>query len=110
MDNELVLEDLTEHLKNWFNSSNKTAINDLHKENAITIQKEWIIINVDNINTNYSSYFKRDLFFKNAELLSKKLVEVVKEWMKANEVEVYHLKFKIVKQGAEFPRQGLTRV
>ena len=71
---------------------------------------EWIEIHVDYININYNSYFKRNLFQKNAELLSKKLVEVVKEWMKENEIRAMHLKIKIMKQGAQFPRQGLIRV
>lgn len=110
MDIEIVVDDLIQHLRNWFNSSDKTTINDRYKADSITVQQDWIIINVDCINITYSSYFKRDSFYKNAELLSKKLVEVAKEWMKANEVQVYHLKFKIIKQGAEFPRQGLIRV
>ena len=110
MESEITIDCLIQHLTNWFNSQPKTEINDLHKHQAITLNGDWILINVESINSNYASYFKRDLFYKNAELLSKKLIEVVKEWMEGNEVPVYHLKFKIVKHQAEFPRQGLIRI
>jgi len=110
METIIMCDNLVRHLINWFNSSSKTAIHELNRANAITVQGDWITIKVDSINTTYSSYFRRNLFYKNAELLSKKLVDVAKEWMKANEIPVYHLKFKIVKQGAQFPRQGLIRI
>lgn len=110
METEMVIESLAQHLVKWFNESDKTQINERNKANAITIKGEWILVNVESINVNYSSYFKPQLFQKNADLLAKKLVEVVKDWMRTNEIQVYHLKFKIVRQGAEFPRQGLLRV
>jgi len=110
MEGELSTDNLIQHLINWFNSSEKTQINERNKREAIVLRGEWIEIHVDYINTPYTSYFKQSLFQKNAELLSKKLVEVVKDWMKDNEIRVMHLKIKIMKQGAQFPRQGLIRV
>ena len=110
MDVEVTVVSLVQYLLDWFNNQPKTQINDRFKHQAITFNGEWIFINVESINTNYASYFKPDLFYKNSDLLSKKLVEVVKHWMKANEIPVYHLKFKIVKHQAEFPRQGLIRI
>ncbi|WP_207536309.1 hypothetical protein [Desertivirga arenae] len=110
MDIELSSENLIQHLINWFNLNPKTEILDRNKREAIVLRGEWIEIHVDYINTSYGGYFKQSLFMQNAELLSKKLVEVVKEWMKDNGVPVMHLKLKIMKQGAQFPRQGLIRV
>lgn len=110
METEMGIESLVQHLAAWFDQNPKTQINERYKANAITLGGEWILINVQSINVNYAGYFKPQLFQKNADLLAKKLVEVVKEWMKMNEVQVYHLKFKIIRQGAEFPRQGLLRV
>ena len=81
METIIVSDNLVQHLINWFNANSKTAISDLNRANAIKVQADWIIIQVDSINAAYSSYFYRNLFHKNAEPLSKKLIEVVKEWM-----------------------------
>lgn len=110
MDIALSSEDLIQHLTNWFNSKPKTEILERNKRHAIIARGEWIEIHVDYINSSYDSYFRSWNFQQNAELLAKKLVEVVKEWMKENQVPVMHLKIKIMKQGAQFPRQGLIRI
>ncbi|WP_207536298.1 hypothetical protein [Desertivirga arenae] len=109
MDDYVVALQLSQFLKDWFNSSEKTKISTANLSSSFDYDRGYIIIDVDHINTEYCKYFKKDVFEKNAELLIKKLAEVTKVWMWCNEVHQYHLRLRIRNRNKELQQQALLK-
>ncbi|WP_207535594.1 hypothetical protein [Desertivirga arenae] len=101
---------LIEYLKQWFNRNEKTRIVERYREKSISFDKGYIVIDVESVNVNYWKYFQKENFDKNADLLVKKLCDVVKDWMVLYSFRSYHFKVRIRNGDRELQKQGLLRL